>query len=94
MVELTCPSCQTPLDQAEAEANDAALEVGREDGARFFPDPVICMTGTLTEPVAILYGMDHLERILRTGQAEGIGVIDRLPEDTRCEPTAGGVLIY
>ncbi|MFI2612039.1 hypothetical protein [Kitasatospora sp. NPDC018619] len=84
LAELICPSCQTPLDVAEAEVNDAELTVARQDGGTFVTDPVICMTGTAAQPGTILYGEAHLRRIARTGRAEPIPVIERLPEATRC----------
>ncbi|MFI6530679.1 hypothetical protein [Streptomyces uncialis] len=52
------------------------------------------MTGTMTDPRTILYGDDHLRRVLRTGQAENLGAIEGLPQGTRCVPTVGGVLIH
>ncbi|MFF8506405.1 hypothetical protein ACF07L_38075 [Streptomyces anulatus] len=91
---LICPGCQTPADSAAAEANAAELRVAAEDGAQFVADPVICMTGTMTDPGAILYGHDHLRRVLRTGQVESLGAIEGLPPGTRCVPTVGGVLIH
>lgn len=48
------PGCQTPPESAEAEATAAELRVPAEDGARFHADPVICMTGTMTNPGTIL----------------------------------------
>ncbi|MFJ6616692.1 hypothetical protein ACIQOW_03785 [Kitasatospora sp. NPDC091335] len=94
MVELICPGCQNPLDAAEAEANDAELAVARQDGGQFVADPVICMTGTVTAPDVILYGEAHLRRIIQSGRAEPIPIIEHLPADTRCVPTAGGVIIH
>jgi hypothetical protein len=91
---VLCPRCQTPADSAEAEVNAAMLRVNGQDGGRFEPDPVICMTGTTTEPGAILYGDDHLRRVLRTGRDEEIRVIQRLPEGTRCVAVVGGVVIH
>ncbi|MEV7856809.1 hypothetical protein [Streptomyces sp. NPDC088183] len=91
---MICPRCQTPADSAAAEANAAELRVAAEDGAQFVADPVICMTGTMTDPGTILYGDDHLCRVLRTGQTENLGAIEGLPPGTRCVPTAGGVLIH
>lgn len=94
LAELICLSCQTPAESAEAEANAAELRVAAEDGGTFVPDPVICMTGTTASPDTILYGKDHLRRIARTGRAEPISAIERLPAGTRCVPTVGGVIIY
>lgn len=94
LTEVTCPKCQTPLDAAEAEANGAQLRVAAEDGAHFVPDPVVCMTGTVDDPGTVLYGADHLRRIQRTGQAEHLAAVEHLPEDTRCVPSPGGVLIH
>jgi hypothetical protein len=91
---MICPGCQTPADSAEAEANAAELRVAAEDGAQFVADPVICMTGTMAAPGVILYGEDHLRRVLRTGQAENLGAIEQLPPGTRCVPTVGGVMIH
>ncbi|MFJ2864018.1 hypothetical protein [Kitasatospora sp. NPDC087314] len=91
---VICPGCQTPFDAAEAEANAAELRVAAEAGGQFVADPVICMTGTMTDPGSILYGEDHPHRVLRTGQAENLGAIEHLPLGTRCVPTVGGVLIH
>ncbi|WP_159012143.1 hypothetical protein [Streptomyces sp. NRRL F-5123] len=65
-----------------------------EEGGRFVADPVICVTGTLADPGAVLYGEDHLRRVLTTGQAEELGLIEHLPPGTRCTPAVGGVLIH
>ncbi|WP_405479783.1 hypothetical protein [Streptomyces anulatus] len=90
---ILCPQCQTPLENAAAEANDAELAVARADGGQFLADPVLCITGTMEDPGAILYGRDHLQRISGAGQAENLGVV-RLPADTRCVPIVGGVMVY
>jgi hypothetical protein len=91
---MICPGCQTPADAAEAEANAAELRAAAEDGAQFVADPVICMTGTMTDPGTILYGEDHIHRVLRSGRTESLGAIEQLPRGTRCVPTVGGVLIH
>lgn len=93
IVLVLCPPCQTPLEHAAAEANDAELAVARADGGQFLPDPVLCITGTLEDPGTILYGRDHLQRISVAGQAENLALV-RLPADTRCEPIVGGVMVY
>ncbi|MFJ1782529.1 hypothetical protein ACIOKA_38120 [Streptomyces anulatus] len=90
---ILCPQCQTPLENAAAEANNAEMAVARADGGQFLPDPVLCITGTLEDPGTILYGRDHLQRISAAGQAENLGVV-QLPSDTRCEPIVGGVMVY
>ncbi|MBK3588836.1 hypothetical protein JHN49_36225 [Streptomyces sp. MBT57] len=91
---VLCPPCQTPLENAEAEANDAELAVARADGGQFLPDPVLCITGTLEDPGTVLYGGDHLQRISTAGQAESVCLVPQLPADTRCVPIAGGVMLY
>ncbi|MFJ2154457.1 hypothetical protein ACIOHB_37680 [Streptomyces microflavus] len=91
---VLCPPCQTPLENAEAEANDAELAVARADGGQFLPDPVLCITGTLEDPGTVLYGRDHLQRISTVEQAEDLCLVPRLPADTRCVPIAGGVMLY
>lgn len=91
---IVCPPCQTPLENAAAEANDAELAVARADGGRFLPDPVLCITGTLEDPGTVLYGRNHLQRIRTAGQAENLGLVSRLPADTRCVPIVGGVMVY
>lgn len=53
---VLCPQCQTPLENAAAEANDAELAVARADGGPFLPDPVLCITGTLEDRGTVLYG--------------------------------------
>ncbi|MFC3237811.1 hypothetical protein [Streptomyces nitrosporeus] len=94
LTRLICPDCQTPADSAAAEANAAELRVAAEGGTQFVADPVVCMTGTMTDPGTVLYGDDHLRRVLRTGQAENLWAIEGLPPGTRCAPTVGGVLIH
>ncbi len=91
---LICPGCQTPTDAAEAEANAAELRVARKAGGQFVADPVLCMTGTMDAPGTILYGEDHIQRVLLTGQAENLKAVEHLPQGTRCVPTVGGVLIH
>ncbi|SCD44224.1 hypothetical protein GA0115253_1004730 [Streptomyces sp. Termitarium-T10T-6] len=91
---ILCPQCQTPLENAAAEANDAELAVARAGGGQFLPDPVLCITGTMDYPGTILYGRDHLQRIRVEGQAENLRLVAQLPADTRCEPITGGVMIY
>ncbi|NEB42229.1 hypothetical protein [Streptomyces sp. SID14515] len=93
IVLILCPLCQTPLEHAAAEANDAELAVARADGGQFLPDPVLCITGTLENPGTVLYGRGHLQRISVGGQAENLGLV-QLPPDTRCEPVVGGVVVY
>lgn len=91
---ILCPQCQTPLENAAAEANDAELAVARADGGQFLPDPVLCVTGTLEDPGTVLYGRAHLQRIRATGQAENLCLVPQLPADTRCMPITGGVMVY
>ncbi|MFJ7004220.1 hypothetical protein ACIQWY_29945 [Streptomyces albidoflavus] len=91
---VLCPLCQTPAENAEAEANAAGLTVGGADGGQFLADPVLCITGTPENPGAILYGRAHLLRISAAGQAENLAVVSELPPGTRCVPMPGGVLIY
>jgi hypothetical protein len=92
---ILCPLCQTPVEHAAAEANGAELRVGRADGGRFLPDPVLCITGTsMADPGTVLYGRDHIERIRATGQAEELVLVSRLPSGTRCVPIVGGVVVY
>lgn len=91
---VICPDDQTPADSAEAEANAAELRVQRQDGGQFFADPVICMTGTMGQPGQILYGHDHLRRVLVSGKSEAISALEDLPADTRCVPTVGGVMVH
>uniref|UniRef100_UPI003F496C49 hypothetical protein n=1 Tax=Streptomyces sp. CA-136453 TaxID=3240050 RepID=UPI003F496C49 len=91
---VLCPPCQSPLENAEAEANYAGLAVAQADGGRFLPDPVLCITGTLEDPGSILYGHNHLQRISTAGRAENLCLVDQLPADTRCVPIAGGVMVY
>lgn len=76
---VICPGCQTSADAAEAEARAAELRVAADGGGRFVVDPVICMTGTMTDPGTILYGEEHLRRIARTGQAEHLQAVEHLP---------------
>ncbi|MFE1554274.1 hypothetical protein ACFW6V_04690 [Streptomyces sp. NPDC058734] len=83
-----------PLESAEAELNAAAVTVGKEAGGRFAADPVVCLTGTRADPGSVLYGRDHLQRIVLDGPVDGLDVIEDLPPETRCVPTAGGVMIY
>ncbi|MFD8469072.1 hypothetical protein ACFV10_28690 [Streptomyces cyaneofuscatus] len=90
---ILCPLCQTPLENAAAEANDAELAAARADGGKFLADPVLCITGTLEDPGAVLYGRDHLQRISTAGKAENLALV-QLPADTRCEPIVGGVMVY
>lgn len=91
---ILCPLCQTPLENAAAEANDAALAVAQADGGKFLPDPVLCITGTMEDPGTVLYGRDHLQRISAAGQAENVALVAQLPSDTRCVPIVGGVMVY
>jgi len=91
---VLCPGCQTPEEFAEAEVNAAELRVGAVDGGLFVADPVICMTGGSVREGGILYGHDHLNRIVLTGQAEDLQLARNLPAGTRCVPTVGGVMIY
>ncbi|MET9957458.1 hypothetical protein ABZ135_38725 [Streptomyces sp. NPDC006339] len=92
---IVCPPCQTPLENAEAAANEAEVTVRRAEGGTFLPDPVLCITGTtLEDPGTVLYGRDHLQRIRARGQAENLGLVSDLPLDTRCVPIVGGVMIY
>ncbi|MFE3995146.1 hypothetical protein ACFXPW_26125 [Streptomyces goshikiensis] len=93
MALILCPPCQTPLEHAAAEANDAELAVARADGGMFLPDPVLCITGTLEDPGTVLYGRDHLHRISAAGQAENLCLV-QLSADTRCVPITGGVMVY
>ncbi|MEV2259180.1 hypothetical protein AB0J13_11030 [Streptomyces anulatus] len=90
---ILCPLCQTPLENAAAEANDAELAVARAGGGKFLPDPVLCITGTLEDPGTVLYGRDHLQRISVAGQAENLALV-QLPADTWCVPIVGGVMVY
>ncbi|MFJ6709300.1 MULTISPECIES: hypothetical protein [unclassified Streptomyces] len=94
LVLILCPPCQTPLENAAAAANEAELTAGRADGGKFLPDPVLCITGTLEDPGAVLYGRDHLRRISAAEQAENLCLVDQLPADTRCVPITGGVMVY
>ncbi|WP_033334405.1 hypothetical protein [Streptomyces novaecaesareae] len=94
LARVICPGCQTPFDSAEAESNAAELQVAAEQGGRFVADPVICMTGTTTEPGTILYGEAHLRRVALTGRTEHLRAIEHLPPGTHCVPTVGGVLIH
>ncbi len=91
---ILCPQCQTPLENAAAEANDAELAVARAGGGTFLPDPVLCITGTMEDPGTILYGRDHLQRIRSGGQNETMCLVTQLPADTRCVPITGGVMVY
>jgi hypothetical protein len=93
LVLLLCPSCQTPEEFVEAEVNAAELRAGVEDGGQFVADPVICMTGSVNDGT-VLYGHDHLKRVVLTGQAANLQLVERLPEGTRCVATVGGVMIY
>ncbi|MFJ2568995.1 hypothetical protein ACIOYT_01050 [Streptomyces halstedii] len=93
LTHILCPPCQTPLENAAAEANDAELAVARADGGQFLPDPVLCITGTMEDPGTVLYGHNHLQRIRVAGQGENLGVV-QLPADTRCVPIVGGVVVY
>ncbi|WP_158712427.1 hypothetical protein [Streptomyces sp. NRRL F-5135] len=94
MALILCPQCQTPLENAAAEANDAELAVARAGGGTFLPDPVLCITGTMEDPGTILYGRDHLQRIRSGGQNETMCLVTQLPADTRCVPITGGVMVY
>ncbi|MFE4539670.1 hypothetical protein ACFRKB_32170 [Streptomyces scopuliridis] len=95
--ELTlvlCPDCQTPEEFTEAEVNAAELRVGAEGGGLFVADPVICTTGGSVSEGDILYGHDHLSRIVLTGRDASIQLARNLPDGTRCVATVGGVMIY
>ncbi|WP_438297195.1 hypothetical protein [Streptomyces sp. HUAS TT7] len=91
---VLCPPCQTSAESAEAEINAAGRNVGTADGGQFVPDPVLCLTGTMERPGTVLYGRDHIQRIVLTGQAVGLTLIENLSADTRCVSMAGGVMIY
>lgn len=90
---VLCPSCQTSEEFTEAEVNAAELRAGGEDGGQFVADPVICMTGSMSDGT-VLYGHDHLKRVIQTGQAADLQVVHDLPSGTHCVPTVGGVMIY
>lgn len=94
LVLVLCPDCQTPDEVAEAEVNAAELRVGTQDGGQFVADPVLCLAGTMAQPGAVLYGHDHLQRAVLTGQAAHLQLIENLPVATRCVATVGGVMIY
>ncbi|EFL19914.1 hypothetical protein [Streptomyces sp. C] len=91
---VLCPPCHSPVEVAEAELNAVGIAVAQDQGGRFLADPVVCLTGTWDAPGQVLYGRDHLQRIMATGTINGLGVVERLPVGTRCVATAGGVLIY
>jgi hypothetical protein len=42
----------------------------------------------------VLYGHDHLKRIVLTGQAENLKFVQRPPTGTRCVAAVGGVMIF
>lgn len=93
LAQILCPLCQTPLEHAAAEANDAELAVARAEGGTFLPDPVVCITGTVEDPGTVLYGRAHLQRISATEQEEPVSV-QELPGGARCVPVTGGVVVY
>ncbi|MFJ3877178.1 hypothetical protein ACIPW5_06945 [Streptomyces sp. NPDC090077] len=82
------------METAEAELNAAAVTVGKEAGGHFTADPVLCLTGTRAEPGTVLYGRNHLSRIMLYGPDDGLGVVEHFLVGTRCVPTVGGVMIY
>lgn len=94
LVLIVCPPCHTPVETAQAKLNAAAVTIGTEAGGRFAADPVLCLTGTRAVPGTVLYGRDHLQRIVLDGPVDGLAVVEELPVGTRCVPTVGGVMIY
>ncbi|MFB7476041.1 hypothetical protein [Kitasatospora sp. NPDC056184] len=52
------------------------------------------MTGTAADAGVILYGDGHFRRVLGTGRAENVGVVEQLPRGTGCVPVPGGVLVH
>ncbi|MDH6221791.1 hypothetical protein [Streptomyces pseudovenezuelae] len=94
MALVLCPGCQTSQEFAEAEVNAAELRAGVEDGGLFVPDPVICVTGGSVNEGCILYGRDHLNRIVLTGRAASLQLVRNLPVETQCVPAVGGGMIY